>query len=121
MTKTEKEVIDKLQSLRTDPNPPEEWVSLSVEKEVLYKRIRSAGPPPDYVDRQALSMTPTAAKPRRPKKGPEKVLIVPLLLERYNRFFHTPFAILFALSRLTERRGVIRLAMRFLLNEKYAT
>ena len=51
MTKTEKEVIDKLQSLRTDPNPPEEWVSLSVEKEVLNKRIRSAGLPPDYVDR----------------------------------------------------------------------
>jgi MFS family permease len=43
MTKTEKEVIDKLRSLRTDPNPPEEWVSLSVEKEVLNKRIRSAG------------------------------------------------------------------------------
>ena len=51
MTKTEKEVIEKLRSLRTDPNPPEEWVSLSVEKEVLNKRIRSAGPPPDYVDR----------------------------------------------------------------------
>jgi MFS family permease len=51
MTKTEKEVIDKLRSLRTDPNPPEEWVSLSVEKEVLNKRIRSAGLPPDYVDR----------------------------------------------------------------------
>jgi hypothetical protein len=28
-------VIDRLSSLRTSPNPPEEWVSLSVEKEVL--------------------------------------------------------------------------------------
>jgi MFS family permease len=35
MTKAEKEVIDRLSSLRTSPNPPEEWVSLSVEKEVL--------------------------------------------------------------------------------------
>jgi hypothetical protein len=34
--KDEKEVIDKLRSLRTDPNPREEWVSLSVEKEVLF-------------------------------------------------------------------------------------
>jgi transposase len=34
---------------------------------------------------------------------------------------YTPFAILFALSRLTERRGLIRLAMQFSLNEKYAT
>jgi hypothetical protein len=29
-----------LRSLRTDPNPPEEWVSLSVEKEVLNKRVK---------------------------------------------------------------------------------
>jgi len=50
MTKSEKEVIDKLRALRTDSNPPEEWVSLSVEKEVLSKRVRTAGLPPGYVD-----------------------------------------------------------------------
>ena len=50
MTKNEKEVIDKLRSLRTDPNPPEEWVSLSVEKEVLNRRVRTGGLPPDYLD-----------------------------------------------------------------------
>jgi MFS family permease len=50
MTKNEKEVIDQLRSLRIDPNPPEEWVSLSVEKEVLDRRIRTGGLPPDYVD-----------------------------------------------------------------------
>jgi len=49
MTKNEKEVIDKLRTLRTDPNPPEEWVYLSVEKEVLRKRVRTGGLPPDYV------------------------------------------------------------------------
>jgi hypothetical protein len=50
MTKNEKEVIDNLRKLRTDPNPPEEWVSLSVEKEVLSKRVRATGLPPDYID-----------------------------------------------------------------------
>jgi hypothetical protein len=30
MTKTEKDILLKLRSLRTDPNPPEEWISLSV-------------------------------------------------------------------------------------------
>jgi MFS family permease len=50
MTKSEKDVIDKLRSLRTDPNPPEEWISLSVEKEVLNKRVRTGGLPPGYVD-----------------------------------------------------------------------
>ena len=39
MTKNEKEVIDKLRSLRTNPNPPEESASLSVEKEVLDKGV----------------------------------------------------------------------------------
>ena len=39
-----------LRSLRTDPNPPEEWISLSVEKEVLNKRVRTGGLPPGYVD-----------------------------------------------------------------------
>ncbi len=51
MTKNEKEVIDKLSSLRTDPNPPEEWIYLSVEKEVLNQRVRTGGLPPDYLDR----------------------------------------------------------------------
>ena len=50
MTKNEKEVIDKLRGLRTDPNPPEEWVALSVEKEVLNRRVRTGGLPPDYID-----------------------------------------------------------------------
>src|SRR5260370_15846369 len=50
MTKNEKEVIDQLRRLRTDPNPREEWVSLSVEKEVLNRRIRTGGLPPDYID-----------------------------------------------------------------------
>ena len=35
MTKNEKEVIDKLHELHIDPNPPEEWISLSVDREVL--------------------------------------------------------------------------------------
>ena len=50
MTKNEKEIIDKLRGLRTDPNPPEEWVSLSVEKEVLNRRVRTGGLPPSYID-----------------------------------------------------------------------
>jgi hypothetical protein len=41
MTKNEKDVFLKLRNLRTDPNPPEEWVSLSVEKEVLNRRVRT--------------------------------------------------------------------------------
>ena len=50
MTKNEKEVIENLRGLRTDPNPPEEWVSLSVKKEVLSKRVRAGGLPPGYID-----------------------------------------------------------------------
>ena len=50
MTKNERDIIDRLRSLRTDPNPPEEWVSLSVEKEVLNRRVRTSGLPSDYVD-----------------------------------------------------------------------
>jgi MFS family permease len=50
MTKSEKEVIDNLRGLRIDPGPPEEWVSLSVEKEVLNRRVRTGGLPPDYID-----------------------------------------------------------------------
>jgi MFS family permease len=50
MTKNEKDVLLKLRSLRTDPNPPEESISLSVENEVLTKRIRTGGLPPGYID-----------------------------------------------------------------------
>jgi len=50
MTKNEQEVLLKLRSLRTDPNPPEEWISLSLEKEVLNKRVRTGGLPPGYID-----------------------------------------------------------------------
>ena len=50
MTKNEKDVLLKLLTLRTDPNPPEEWISLSVEKEVLNKRVRTGGLPPGYID-----------------------------------------------------------------------
>ena len=50
MTKNERKVIDDLRALRSDPNPPEEWISISVEKEVLNKRVRTAGLPPDYID-----------------------------------------------------------------------
>jgi MFS family permease len=50
MTKNEREVIDKLRGLRIDLNPPEEWVYLSVEKEVLNRRVRTGGLPPDYID-----------------------------------------------------------------------
>jgi hypothetical protein len=50
MTKNEKEILLKLQNLRIDPNPPEEWISLSVEKEVLNRRVRTGGLPPGYID-----------------------------------------------------------------------
>jgi MFS family permease len=50
LTKNEKEVLDNLRALRTDPNPPEEWVSLSVEKEVLSKRVIIGGLPPGYIN-----------------------------------------------------------------------
>ena len=39
MTKDEKEVIDKLCSLRVDPNPPGESPRVSMDKEVLKKRV----------------------------------------------------------------------------------
>jgi len=47
LTKNEKEVIDKLRSMRIDPNPPEEWISLSVDREVLKKSVRSSSLTPD--------------------------------------------------------------------------
>src|SRR5258705_2764375 len=50
LTRKETEVIDKLRGLRIDPNPPEEWISLSVEKEVLNRRVRTGGLPPGYID-----------------------------------------------------------------------
>jgi hypothetical protein len=50
MAKNEKEVIDKLRGMRIDPNPPEEWVYLSVEKEVLSRTVRTGGLPPTYID-----------------------------------------------------------------------
>ena len=33
-----------------DPNPPQEWISLSLEKEVLNRRVRTGGLPPGYID-----------------------------------------------------------------------
>jgi hypothetical protein len=51
MTKNEKDVLLNLRTLRIDPNPPEQWVYLSVEKEVLNKRVRAGGLPPGYIDR----------------------------------------------------------------------
>jgi MFS family permease len=50
MTKDEQEVLLKLRSLRTDPNPAQEWISLSLEKEVLNQRVRTGGLPPGYID-----------------------------------------------------------------------
>jgi hypothetical protein len=49
-TKNEKDVLLKLRGMRTDPNPPEEWISLSVEKEVLNRTVRTGGLPPGYID-----------------------------------------------------------------------
>jgi MFS family permease len=50
MTNNEKDVLLKLRSLRTDSSPPEEWIYLSVEKEVLNKRVRTGGLPQGYID-----------------------------------------------------------------------
>jgi len=50
MAKNEKDVLLKLRGMRTDPNPPEEWISLSVEKEVLNRTVRTGGLPPGYID-----------------------------------------------------------------------
>jgi hypothetical protein len=49
LTKNEKDILLSLRALRIDPNP-EQWVYLSVEKEVLNKRVRAGGLPPGYVD-----------------------------------------------------------------------
>ena len=50
MTKDEKEVIDKLCSLRIDPHPPGELPRVSVDKEVLKKRVGSRGLDPENLD-----------------------------------------------------------------------
>ena len=39
VTKSEKDVIDKLRGMHTGPNPPEIRVCLSVDREVLRKRV----------------------------------------------------------------------------------
>ena len=41
LTKKETEVIDQLRAMRIDPNPPDEWISLSMDREVLKKRVRA--------------------------------------------------------------------------------
>ena len=46
----ERKLLDKLRNFRIDPNPPEEWISLSVEKEVLNGRVRTTGLPPTYIN-----------------------------------------------------------------------
>jgi hypothetical protein len=50
MTKKEKDVLLNLRTLRIDPNSSEQWVYLSVEKEVLNKRVRAGGLPSGYID-----------------------------------------------------------------------
>jgi quinol monooxygenase YgiN len=39
LTKNEKDVLDQLRGLHTDLNPPVKWISLSVDREVLKKRV----------------------------------------------------------------------------------
>ena len=39
LTSNEKDVLDQLRGLHTDLNPPERWISLSVDREVLRKRV----------------------------------------------------------------------------------
>jgi MFS family permease len=41
LTKKETEVIDQLRAMRIDPSPPDEWISLSMDREVLKKRVRA--------------------------------------------------------------------------------
>ena len=43
MTQNEKEVIDKLVTLGTEPNPPAELIRVSIDKEVLRKAVRLRG------------------------------------------------------------------------------
>jgi MFS family permease len=53
LTKREKDVIDKLRGMRIGPNLPEEWISLSVDREVLKKSVRAVraqGGAPDVLD-----------------------------------------------------------------------
>jgi len=58
MTKNEKDVLLRLRGMRTDPNPPEEWISLSVEKEVLNRTVRATGSPRVTSINKLLSQDP---------------------------------------------------------------
>jgi len=40
LAKNEKDVIDKLRGMHIGPNPPDTWISLSADREILKKRIR---------------------------------------------------------------------------------
>jgi MFS family permease len=39
LTKNEKDVLDQLRGMHIGPNPPDQWISLSVDREVLKKRV----------------------------------------------------------------------------------
>jgi MFS family permease len=41
LTKNEKDVIDKLRGMHIGPNPPDTWISLSADSEILKKRVRA--------------------------------------------------------------------------------
>lgn len=41
LTKSEKDVIDRLRAMREGPNPPEEWISLSIGREVIKGAVRA--------------------------------------------------------------------------------
>jgi hypothetical protein len=41
LTKNEKDVIDKLRDMHIGQNPPDTWISLSADSEILKKRIRA--------------------------------------------------------------------------------
>ena len=41
LTKNEKDVIDKLRDMHIGQNPPDTWISLSVDSEILKKRVRA--------------------------------------------------------------------------------
>jgi MFS family permease len=51
LTKREKDVIDQLRGMRIGPNPPQEWISLAVDREVLKASVRAPGPAPDALER----------------------------------------------------------------------
>jgi MFS family permease len=41
LTKNEKDVIDKLNGMHIGPNPPDTWISLSADSEILKKRVQA--------------------------------------------------------------------------------